>query len=45
MHKLDTIGDNVITCSVFGCLNNPSKVICEEFMSELIDERTRISIR
>ena len=28
----------MITCSVCGCLNDPSNMVCEECGSDLIDE-------
>ena len=38
MHKLCTRGDDMITFSVCGCLNDPSNMVCEECGSDLIDE-------
>ena len=32
------IGDTMITCSVCGCLNDPSNTVCKECGSDLIDE-------
>ena len=29
----------MITCSVCGALNDPSNIVCEEYGSDLIDER------
>lgn len=34
----------MITCSVCGCLNDPSNAVCKECGSDLIDESELISI-